>query len=310
MGKVALLFPGQGSQYVGMGLGLAQRFPEAAQVFAEADEALGEKLSQLCFAGPEEELRLTRNTQPAILTVSLAVFAVLRARGLKFSAVAGHSLGEYSAVGAAGGASLAHLVQVVRKRGELMQQAVPVGQGAMTAVLGASKDLVEQACAQASRDGSVVVPANYNSPEQTVIAGHEEAVTRAEAWLRQQGVRRLVRLPVSAPFHSPLMAKAREGLTPTLKSLPLAHLAVPLYNNVDAKPVEKAEDVRDGLIRQVDAPVRWVELVQRMVADGFTTFLEVGPGSVLSGLVRRIAPGVTTIPVEKPEQIEQLALGG
>lgn len=305
MGKVALIFPGQGSQYVGMGADLA-RFPEASRVFAEADDALGEKLSDLCFAGPEEALRLTRNTQPAILTVSLAIAAVLRTAGLRFSAVAGHSLGEYSAVGAADGLAVAQLVKVVRLRGELMQEAVPVGRGAMTAVVGATRELIEEACRQASQDGSVVVPANYNSPEQTVIAGHVEAVARAEAWLRAQGVRRLVRLPVSAPFHSPLMAPARERLTPALRDLPLADLATPLYNNVDTAPVQRAEEVRDGLIRQVDSPVRWVEVISRMVADGFDTFLEVGPGSVLSGLVRRIAPGVKTVPVGKAEQIEAL----
>lgn len=306
MGKVALLFPGQGSQFVGMGADVYRAYPEARAVFAEADEALGEQLSVLCFEGPEEALRLTRNTQPAILTVSLSVFAVLAKRGFRFHGVAGHSLGEYSAVGAAGGASLPDLVRIVRLRGELMQQAVPVGQGAMTAVLGAPRELVEQACRQASTDGSVVVPANFNAPEQTVIAGHAEAVARAEAWLGAQGVRKLVRLPVSAPFHSPLMAPAREGLRPELGGLALADLAVPLYNNVDARPVQRAAEVRDGLIRQVDAPVRWVELISRMVADGFDTFVEVGPGNVLCGLVRRIAPGVRTIPVGKVEQIEGL----
>ncbi len=306
MGKVALVFPGQGSQTVGMGADVYAKYPEAREVFAQADAALGEKLSKLCFSGPEEALRLTRNTQPAILTVSLAIFAVLAKRGFFFDGVAGHSLGEYSAVGAAGGAGVADLVRVVRLRGELMQQAVPVGQGAMTAVLAAPGELVEDACRQASLHGSVVVPANFNAPEQTVIAGHTEAVARAEAWLAEKGVKKLVRLPVSAPFHSPLMAPAREGLRPALEALPLSDLKVPLYNNVDARPVQKAGEVRDGLVRQVDAPVRWVELVLRMVEDGFDTFYEVGPGNVLCGLVRRIAPGVKTVPVGKVEHIEGL----
>ncbi|MGC8917107.1 MAG: ACP S-malonyltransferase [Thermoanaerobaculum sp.] len=310
MGKVALVFPGQGSQCVGMGADVFSAFPEAREVFEQADEALGERLSDLCFSGPEEALRLTRNTQPAILTVSLAVFAVLERAGLEFDGVAGHSLGEYSAVGAAGGASVADLVRVVRLRGELMQDAVPVGVGAMTAVVGAPRDVVEEACRQASQDGSVVVPANFNSPEQTVIAGHAEAVARAEDVLATHGVKRLVRLPVSAPFHSPLMAPVREKLRPALEALALSDLSVPLYNNVDAAPVQEAGEVRSGLIRQVDAPVRWVELVTRMVADGFDTFLEVGPGNVLCGLVRRIASGVKTVPVGKVEQIRGLLDGG
>lgn len=311
MGKVAFLFPGQGSQAVGMGADVAERYPAAREIFRRADEALGEPLSQLCFGGPEEALRLTANTQPAVLVASLAVHAVLAEAGAKCDGVAGHSLGEYSAVGAAGGLEVEDLVRTVRQRGELMQAAVPVGEGAMAAVLGPSREEVEAACAAASGESGVVVAANFNAPEQTVIAGHAAAVARAGELLRQRGAKRVVPLPVSAPFHSPLMWPAREGLAPVLAALPLRPLAVPLYNNVDAAPVHLPEEVRDGLVRQVDAPVRWVELVQRMAADGFDTFVEIGPGSVLTGLVRRIARGATTWTVGTVAQVEAyLAAGG
>lgn len=304
MGKRALVFPGQGSQAVGMGKDLAAGFPEAGRVFQQADDALGEALSTLCFEGPEDRLRLTANTQPAILTTSLAVQAVLVSHGVTWDGVAGHSLGEYSAVGAAGGLGVADLVRAVRRRGELMQQAVPVGVGAMAAVLGPGREVVEAVCREASTDAESVVPANFNAPEQTVIAGHAGAVARAGELLSARGAKRVVPLPVSAPFHSPLMAPAREGLTPVLAELPFAGLSAPLYNNVDALPVERADEVRDGLVRQVDAPVRWVELIQRMVHDGFDTFIEVGPGNVLSGLIRRIDRSATTVAVGTVEQAE------
>jgi [acyl-carrier-protein] S-malonyltransferase len=302
--KTAFVFPGQGSQYVGMGRDLAERYAEARQVFERADAALGEALSSLCFGGDEERLRLTANTQPAILTVSLATHAVLAARGARCAGVAGHSLGEYSAIGAVGGLGIEDLVRIVRRRGELMQQAVPVGEGAMSAVLGPAREAVEAACREASGAGGVVVAANFNAPEQTVIAGSAAAVARAGALLAAAGAKRVVALPVSAPFHSPLMVPAREGLAPVLAAAPLADLAEPLYNNVDAAPVRSADAVRDGLVRQVDAPVRWVELVAQMAADGFDAFVEIGPGSVLSGLIRRIAKGVTTVQVGTVEQVE------
>jgi [acyl-carrier-protein] S-malonyltransferase len=304
MGKTAFVFPGQGSQFAGMGEDLARRYPEARALFERADAALGEPLSKLCFEGPDERLRLTANTQPAILTASLAAFAVLAARGARFDGVAGHSLGEYSAVGAASGLEVEDLVRAVRRRGRLMQEAVPVGVGAMSAVLGPARDLVEACCREASAGGETVVAANFNAPEQTVIAGHAGAVARAGELLAARGAKRVVALPVSAPFHSPLMASAREGLVSVLAALPFAGLSAPLYNNVDAAPVTDAGAVRDGLIRQVDAPVRWVELVERMVADGFDTFVEVGPGGVLSGLIRRIARPAVTIQAGTAEQVE------
>jgi [acyl-carrier-protein] S-malonyltransferase len=304
MGKCALVFPGQGSQLVGMGRDLAERCAEARAVFERADAALGEPLSTLCFEGPEEQLRLTANTQPAILTVSLAAYAVLQARGVHFDGVAGHSLGEYSAIGAAGGLGIEDLVRTVRRRGQLMQDAVPVGVGAMSAVLGPGREVVEAVCREASDSREVVVAANFNAPEQTVIAGHAAAVARAGALLQGRGAKRVVPLPVSAPFHSPLMVPAREGLAPVLSALDFADLRVPLYTNVDAAPVFGGAAIREGLVRQVDAAVRWVELVQRMVADGFDTFVEVGPGSVLSGLIRRIAREGTTLQVGTADQVE------
>ncbi len=289
MGMIAALFPGQGSQAVGMGRDLAQRWPAAAGVFTTVDGGLGTPLSELCWNGPEEDLRLTENTQPALLAHSSAAWEVLSAAGLEVGAVAGHSLGEYSAVVAAGGLSLADAARTVRLRGRLMQEAVPVGEGAMAAVIGLDDDQVEAACRDEEIEGgSPVAAVNFNSPGQVVIAGSAAAVAGAGERCIERGARRVLPLPVSAPFHSVLMAPAREGLAPTLRELDFQPLKVPLYRNVDAAAVSLPDEVRDGLIRQVDAPVLWSETIRRMRADGFDTFVEVGTGKVLSGLVRRI----------------------
>ena len=305
--KLAALFPGQGSQAVGMGRDLAERWEAAREVFAAADRRLGVALSALCWQGPEEALRLTENTQPALLAHSIAAWCVLAAAGIRVDAVAGHSLGEYSAVVAAGGLALEDALGAVRLRGRLMQQAVPVGAGAMAAVLGLDDELVVTACAEATAGGDgVVVAANFNSPGQVVIAGDAAAVDRAVARCSELGARRALPLPVSAPFHSPLMAPARAGLEPTLRETRFAPLAVPVYRNVDAAPVVSPDEVRDGLIRQVDAPVLWRATVERMRADGFDTFLEVGTGNVLSGLVRRIDRDAKCLPAGTVEAIESV----
>ncbi|PWB68583.1 MAG: [acyl-carrier-protein] S-malonyltransferase [Holophagae bacterium] len=303
--KLAALFPGQGSQAVGMGRDLAERWAAAREVFEAADRGLGVALSALCWQGPEEALRLTENTQPALLAHSIAAWRVLVAAGIRADAVAGHSLGEYSAVVAAGGLGLEDALAAVRLRGRLMQQAVPVGAGAMAAVLGLDDELVVAACADATAGGEgVVVAANFNSPGQVVIAGDAAAVDRAIARCGELGARRALPLPVSAPFHSPLMAPAREGLEPTLRELRFAPLAFPVYRNVDGAPVASPDEVCDGLIRQVDAPVLWRATVERMRADGFDTFLEVGTGNVLSGLVRRIDRDARCIAAGTVESVE------
>jgi len=306
MGRVAALFPGQGSQAVGMGRDLAERYPEAAEVFREVDEALGEPLSRLCWEGPEEELRLTANTQPALLAHSVAAWRVLARRGLEVDGAAGHSLGEYSAVVAAGSLELADAARIVRRRGELMQEAVPVGDGAMSAVIGLEDEAVVEICRAVSRDlGEPVVAANFNAPGQVVIAGSTAGVEAAGERCRESGARRVVPLPVSAPFHSPLMAPAREGLEPTLRAAAFADPAFAIYRNVDAGAVREGEEIRDGLVRQVDSPVLWSETIRRLRADGFDTFVEMGTGKVLSGLVRRVDRSATCYAVGGPEQVEK-----
>jgi len=307
MPRIAALFPGQGSQQVGMGRDLAARWNVAREVFEAADAAYGGPLSTICWEGPEDRLRLTETTQPALLTHSIAAWRVLAEAGVEVGAVAGHSLGEYSAVVAAGGLELGDAVRTVRLRGRLMQEAVPVGEGAMSAILGLEDDDVVAACRdEHSATGEVVVAANFNSPAQVVIAGSVAGVEGAGTRCVERGAKRVVPLPVSAPFHSPLMAPAREGLTPTLEALDLSDLSVPLVRNVDARPVQSAADVRVGLIRQVDAPVLWSDTVRRLRDDGFDTFIEVGTGAVLCGLVRRVDRSATCHQAGTVEAIEKV----
>jgi [acyl-carrier-protein] S-malonyltransferase len=311
--RIAFVFPGQGSQKVGMGRAWAEASEAARRTFAEADEALGFPLSRLCFEGPEEELGLTANTQPALLATSIAVHRALgeAAPDLAPVAVAGHSLGEYSALVAAGALDFARALVLVRKRGEAMQEAVPVGVGAMAAILGLDTPAVAEIAKDATEGESLCAVANLNGPGQTVLAGHKEAIDRAVALAKERGARKATLLAVSAPFHSPLMRPAREAMAGLLGETAFRDPKVPVVTNVDAAPATTGEAVRDALIRQIDSPVRWVESVLRMQGDfGVDTFLEVGPGTVLSGLNRRIATGVVCAAVGDPELLRKFLAGG
>jgi [acyl-carrier-protein] S-malonyltransferase len=287
LSEIAFLFPGQGSQAPGMGLELAENFSSAREVFKEADAALGFPLSKLCFEGPAEELQLTANTQPAVLAVSVAAVRVLAEKGIRPDYVAGHSLGEYSALVAAGSLGLADALRLVRKRGEYMQQAVPVGQGAMAALLGLEAGAVNQICREAAGN-EVVAAANLNSPAQIVIAGHRAAVERAVELAKSRGAKRAILLNVSAPFHCSLMKPAADRLAVDLDAVTISDPRVPLVNNADAAIVRTAEAVRDGLKRQVTSPVRWTESMLALRREGAELFIEAGAGKVLSGLMRQI----------------------
>jgi [acyl-carrier-protein] S-malonyltransferase len=304
--KIAFLFPGQGSQAVGMGRELAERFPVAAQTFAEADAALGFPLSRLCFEGPEEDLRLTENTQPAIMTVSVAAARVLAEHGVAPALAAGHSLGEWSAHVNAGTFSFADAVRAVKARGRAMQQAVPAGKGAMAAVLALDAVQVADACAEAaSETGLTVQAANLNSPSQTVISGATAAVEKAAALCKAKGARRTVMLPVSAPFHCALMQPAQEEVARVLSGIAMHDPRIPVAANVTGGLVTTADATRDVLIRQVTGTVRWVDCVQSLKAAGADLFIEVGPGKVLSGLLKQIDPEGKSLNVEDVASLEK-----
>jgi [acyl-carrier-protein] S-malonyltransferase len=312
MNKVAWLFPGQGSQAVGMGVDLAAAEPKAKAVLQEADLALGFALSELMAQGPEDQLKLTEHTQPAILTHSTMVVRAYGDRLPRPDFVAGHSLGEYSALVACGALAFGDAVRTVRERGRAMQVAVPVGVGAMAAILGTAGADVEAACQAAqSQTGQVVVPANFNGPGQIVIAGHAEAVEAAMEQLKARGTRKMMKLPVSAPFHSPLMEPARTHMEPLLRELAFATPSCPLANNVDAVLVSDPDQLRDGLVRQIPGAVRWEALTDLLLKQGVTTFFELGPGKVLSGLVKRQAKEagieVTATAIAGPEDFKALA---
>ena len=304
---IAFVFPGQGSHRVGMGKTLAESFRVCRETFEQADDALGEPLSGLCFEGPEDRLTLTENTQPAILAMSVAVHRLLTERSHTAAFVAGHSLGEYSAHVAAGTIGFADALRTVRRRGQYMQEAVPVGDGAMAAVLGLDAAAVRTACDEVA-DGEVVSPANINAPGQVVIAGARAAVERAGSRAKELGARRVIPLPVSAPFHCALMTPAETRLAPRLRALVVADPSVPVVANVDAEPKRTGADSIEALIRQVSAPVRWHDVVRRLIREGVGTFVEVGPGSVLRGLIRKTDRSVRVVNVEDPQSLDAAEL--
>jgi [acyl-carrier-protein] S-malonyltransferase len=306
MKATAFIFPGQGSQYVGMGKEFFENFRQARDVFQEADDVLHFPISSLCFQGPEESLKLTENTQPAVLTTSIAVLRVLQAeKGVVPHLAAGHSLGEYSALVVSGALAFADAVQIVRLRGRFMQEAVPVGEGAMAAILGMERGQVEKLCEGAAQ-GEVLTPANFNCPGQIVIAGHAKAIERAMERVKQEG-KKAVALPVSAPFHSPLMKPAGERLEKVLQGITIQDLKIPVVTNVEADINESKERVKELLVTQVWSPVRWEESMQKISGNGIEQTLEIGPGKVLSGLMKRINPKVETKNIEDIQTLKKIS---
>ncbi|GMA99297.1 ACP S-malonyltransferase [Pelosinus sp. IPA-1] len=305
MKKIAFVFPGQGSQSIGMGKELYERFPVAKAVFDAADEALGFSITNMCFNGPEDELRKTVNTQPAILTVSIALYQVLKENGLTPNIVAGHSLGEYSALVAAGALSFSDAVQLVRKRGLFMQEAVPLGEGSMAAILGSERQLVVEICEKAQVEFGSVQAVNFNCPGQIVIAGKTLAVEKATEMLKAAGAKRAVILPVSAPFHSTLMKPAAEKLAVELSKITINDASIPVVANINGQAITNKQEIEVSLVKQADHPVEWEDCVAEIINFGATTFVEVGPGKVLSSFTKKIAKEIDNLNVEDSNSLEK-----
>jgi len=302
--KIAFLFPGQGSQYVGMAKEFIENFEESRAVFGTASSALGYDLAELCMHGPVEKLNLTENTQPAILAASIAILKPIERRGLFAGAAAGHSLGEYTAITAAGGLALKDSIALVQKRGRYMQEAVPAGTGLMAAILGMEREAVEKTCHEAAKNG-IVAPANYNSPGQIVIAGEKKAVEKAMELAKAAGAKKVIPLAVSVPSHCAMMKQAGERLAQELEKTTISDLRIPIVNNAEAKFLQKASELRPSLIQQISSPLYWEDSIRTMTADGFDTFIEIGPGKVLSGLVKRIAREAKVLNVEDMKSMDE-----